>query len=424
MEEKKKFRLVRLTKDNILSFKHYFDQELMNALATDNFDGVGLLKGRTAAGGFILQDRGSDTHSMEIHAFKVHSEYSGTGGEELLLRAAEAMARDKGKRHLVYRYMDEEDEAAEFFGRAGFEDYGVTGEIINISRKELKALLTDKSSSGDLARKSEEKLRASLKGGRPYKEALILKKVEGGFIFSLDLGAAHGSKEALGLIWYALDDACSRLGNEDVLSICVEEEEAAVYDKLFGGARDIDRQAVYILQKDVQPSIYDFTSDSFIYFAPRLNALTDILLDLGLEGDLVTSEDNETVFELRVPKGEPARYLSYVLSFEEEEGHRIPGFATRLSTYIDCGTQEKAREMMDRALESDLIYCDEDYPEEGVISVNALLAEGLEMPSPGEYQDFLNGYEREMQRLFGIKALTVEKAAQGLYEGGINDGRA
>ncbi len=414
MEEKKEFRLKRLTKDNILSFEHYFDRELMNAITQDDFDGVGLLKKRTAAGGFILQESATDRDSMEIHAFKVHPEYAGSGGEELLLRAAEAMARDKGKRHLIYRYMDEEDEAAEFFGRAGFQDYGVTGEIINIGRKELKALLSGKSSSADLARKSEEKLRASLKGGKDYKEALILMKVEDGFIFSLDLGAAHGSKEALGLIWYALKDACSRMGEEeDTLGICVEEEEAAVYDKLFGGAKDIDRQAVYILQKDVRPDSYDFTSDSFIYFAPRLNALMDILLDLGLEGDLVPSEDNEAVFELRVPEGEPARYLSYVLSFEEEEGHRVPGFATRLSTYIDFGTEEKARQMMDRAEESDLIYCDEDYPEEGVISVNAILTEGLEMPSAKDYMAFLNGYEREMERLFGIRALTVAEAAEG-----------
>lgn len=413
MEEKKEFRLKRLTKDNILSFEHYFDRELMNAIAQDDFDGVGLLKKRTAAGGFILQESATDISSMEIHAFKVHTEYAGSGGEELLLRAAEAMARDKGKLHLIYRYMDEGDEAAEFFERAGFQDYGVTGEIINISRKELKALLTDKSSSGDLARKSEESLRASLKGGKAYKEALILKKVDGGFIFSLDLGAAHGSKEALGLIWYALTDAFSRMGEEDILGICVEEEEAAVYDKLFGGTQGIDRQAVYILQKDVQPPNYDFTSDSFIYFAPRLNALTDILLDLGLEGDLVPWDDNEAVFELRVPKGEPARYLSYILSFDEEEGHSIPGFATRLSTYIDFGTEEKAREMMDRAEESDLIYCDEDYPEEGVISVNAILTEGLEMPSAKDYMDFLNGYEREMERLFGIRALTVAEAAEG-----------
>ena len=53
----------------------------MNAITRKDFDGVGLLHGKVAAGGFIAQESGTDTRALEIHAFRVHSEYAGDGGK-------------------------------------------------------------------------------------------------------------------------------------------------------------------------------------------------------------------------------------------------------------------------------------------------------------------------------------------------------
>ena len=414
MEDRKEFKLIRLTKDNVLSFGHYFDRDLMNAMTRKDFDGVGLLHGKTAAGGFIAQESDTDTRAVEIHAFRVHSEYAGDGGEELLLRAAEAMTRDKGRSTLVYRYMDEKDAAVEFFKRSDFLEYGVTGEVIHISREDLGAVLKKKSSEGELAKKAEEELDSSLKGGKAYKEAVTLKKDEdGGWSFALDLKAAHGRKKALGLIRYAFKDAYEKMGDGEELCICVPEEESVVYDKLFEDIEDIKREAVYIMEKDVRPSsVYDYASDSFIYFVPRLNTLTEILSDMGLEGDMRPSDDDEALFELRVPEGEPARYLSYLLSFREEEGHRVPSYATKISTYIYFEDEAQAKEMMEKAEESDILYCAEDYPEEGVVSVNAVMTEGLEMPGFEDYRNFLNGYESELEKVFGIKALALAETGE------------
>ena len=417
MDRKKEFRLIRLTKDNILSFKHYFDVDLMKAILQKDFDGVGLLKGRTAAGGFIAQESGTDEQAMEIHAFRVHSLYAGQGGEELLLRAAEAMTRDKDRSFLAYRYMDEEDAAAEFFRKAGFLEYGVSGEIINITREALGAALKRKSAHSELAIKSEEALEPSLKGGKAFREAFSFRKdEEGEWIFALNLGIAHGRKKALGLIWHAFSEAYRKMGEGESMGICVKEDEAAVYDLLFEDTEDIEREAVYTMEKDVRPSLYDYASDSFIYFVPRLNTLTEILSDLGLEGDMRPSEDDEAVFELKVPEGEPARYLSYILKFEGEEGHRSPSFTTMISTYIYFEDEAAAGKMREKAESSDIIYCSDDYPQEGVLSVNAVLTEGPAMPSPEEYREFLNGYESEMERIFGIKALSLA-AAGGEIDG-------